>query len=78
MLAFNIRTLFINVSYYIVPSLINVVAFSYTSDTFNLVSRMERGNGSERESLFSTRRIKLLLESFKVFYMKRLQGSVNI
>lgn len=71
MLAFNIRILFINVSYYTVPSLINVAAFSYSSDSFNLVSWMERGNGSQCESLLSTRRIQLLLASFKVFYEKR-------
>jgi len=37
-LALNIRILFINVSYIIVPSLMNTVALSYTSDTLNLVS----------------------------------------
>jgi len=77
-LALNIRILFINVSYIIVPSLMNTVALSYTSDTLNLVSWMERGTGSERESLLSTRRIKSLLESFKVLCRKRRQGSVNI
>jgi len=42
MLAFNIRIFFINVSYNIVPSLINVVAFSYTSDSFNHLKTKHR------------------------------------